>query len=283
MFSYDHLVKEIKILNRLGVETGVIGESLLGHAIPYVFIGKKNGKYMVVQGSIHAREHLTALLTLYLCKYLVKNNLPINGGIFFVPMTNPDGVCLCQQGAESVEEPYRSRLLQINGNSDFSLWKANANGVDLNNNFDAKWGESRQSADRPSSQGYPGEKPLSEPESRRLAEFTSLVNPCVTLSYHLKGEEVYWDFGQNGGERARDKRLADAICAYTGYSLADGIGSVGGYKDWCVQKFGIPSFTVEVGSDEFAHPFPYDSFGTIFKQNVDLPRRLLNSVVRDLQ
>ena len=56
-------------------------------------------------------------------------------------MTNPDGVALALGGLSSVKEPSRADFLRgLNGGEDFSLWKANANGVDLNVNFDARWG-----------------------------------------------------------------------------------------------------------------------------------------------
>lgn len=270
---------------RYGVETGIVGESELKQQIPYVFVGKKNGNYMIVQGAMHAREHLTALVIVCLAKHLVKNsNLTLDGGIYFVPMTNPDGVRLCQEGVGFVRDKQRkSNLLTINGGADFTLWKANADGVDLNVNFDAKWGEGTQNGFFKSAQNYVGKAPFSAAETRCLAEFTERIKPCVTLSYHLKGEEIYWQFGQTGHRRYRDRRYAQAISRYTGYPIVELKGSVGGYKDWCIDKLKIPAYTIEVGSDKFDHPFPYDQLSTIVQQNLDLPRKLLNTVVRDKQ
>lgn len=282
MFGYNDLLDEMQLFARHGVETGIVGDSELGQQIPYVFVGHKNGNNLVVVGAIHAREHLTALVTLCLAKYLVKQTeLPIDGGIYFVPMANPDGVRLCQEGVGFVGDKERkANLLAVNGGStDFSLWKANADGVDLNVNFDAKWGEGKQNVFFRAPSNYVGKLPFSAKESRALAEFTTLVKPKVTLSYHLKGEEIYWDFGQTGDARKRDYALATALAKYTGYNLVDDRGSTGGYKDWCVEKLGIPSFTIEVGDDRFAHPFPYTELRHILSQNEDLPRRLLNSVV----
>ena len=283
MFGYADLLKEVQLFCHNGIETGIVGESELGRQIPYVFVGKKNGNYMIVQAAIHAREHLTALLALNLAKDLVKNRqLALNGGIYFVPMVNPDGVCLCQQGVDSVwDKERKSNLLKINGSSNFSLWKANADCVDLNVNFDARWGEGEQNEFVKSPQNYVGQSPFSARETRVLANFTKSIKPCVTLSYHLKGEEIYWEFGQTSHRRFRDQRYAKAIANYTGYTVKSTPNSVGGYKDWCVQEFKIPSYTIEVGSDEFSHPFPYSEFPKIFEQNKDLPRRLLNSVARD--
>ena len=283
MFGYTDLLHETELFCRNGVETGVVGVSELGQRIPYIFVGQKNGNYMIVQGAIHAREHLTALLVVNLAKHLVKNkDLMLNGGIYFVPMVNPDGVCLCQQGVGFVASKQRkSNLLAINGSTDFSLWKANIDGVDLNVNFDARWGEGEQNEFFRKSQNYVGKAPFSARESKALAEFTQKIKPCVTLSYHLKGEEIYWEFDQTSHRRYRDKRYAEAIARYTGYKVVGQGGSVGGYKDWCIQTFHIPSFTIEVGNDNFSHPFPYAQFVEIFHQNEDLPRRLLNTVVKD--
>lgn len=285
MFRYADLLDEMQMFCRYGVETGIVGESELKQQIPYVFVGQKNGNYMIVQGAIHAREHLTALLVVCLAKHLVKNShLPLDGGIYFVPMVNPDGVRLCQEGVGFVADKQRkSNLLTINGGSDFTLWKANADGVDLNVNFDAHWGEGVQNGFFKSSQNYVGRAPFSAAETRALAEFTMRIRPIVTLSYHLKGEEIYWEFNQTSHRRLRDERYAQAISRYTGYPIVNLKGSVGGYKDWCVEKLQIPAYTIEVGNDKFEHPFPYDQLSVILQQNLDLPRKLLNTVVKDRQ
>lgn len=283
MFRYADLLDEIQKFCSYGVETGIVGESELKQQIPYVFVGKKNGNYMIVQGAIHAREHLTALLVVCLAKHLVKNShLPLDGGIYFVPMVNPDGVRLCQEGVGFVADKRRkSNLLTINGGSDFTLWKANADGVDLNVNFDAHWGEGAQNGFFKSSQNYVGRAPFSAAETRALADFTLRIKPIVTLSYHLKGEEIYWEFNQTSHRRFRDERYAKAISRYTGYPIVNLKGSVGGYKDWCVEKLHIPAYTIEVGNDKFEHPFPYDQLSVILQQNLDLPRKLLNTIVKD--
>lgn len=283
MYYYCDLLDDMQKFCQYGAETGIVGESELGQQIPYVFVGNKNGNYMIVQGAMHAREHLTALLVVNLAKYLVKNSsLPIMGGIYFVPNTNPDGVRLCQEGVGWITDKQRkSNLLTINGGADFTQWKANADGVDLNVNFDARWGEGVQNGFYKSAQNYVGKAPFSARESRALRDFTLQIKPCVTLSYHLKGEVIYWDFGQKSHRRHRDRRYAQAIAQYTGYSIVSGAGSVGGYKDWCVDALKIPAFTIEVGSDQFEHPFPYEQFAVILNQNIDLPRKLLNTVVRD--
>lgn len=284
MFLYKNLLDEMQLFCNHGVETGIVGESELGQQIPYVFVGQKNGNYMIVQGAMHAREHLTALLVVCLAKYLIANpQLRLDGGVYFVPMTNPDGVRLCQEGAGWIDDPVRKQnVISLNGGKrDFSLWKANVDGIDLNVNFDAKWGEGKQNVFKPAPQNYVGAAPCSARETRAIVEFTERIKPCVTLSYHLKGEEIYWQFYQNARCANRDKRYAEAIAKYTGYKLVNPKGSAGGYKDWCISSLQIPAYTIEVGSDSFPHPFPYGQLSAVLRQNEDLPRKLLNTVARD--
>lgn len=283
MFKYHDLLDEIQQFNRYGIETGIVGESTLGQPIPYIFVGEKTGNYLIVQAAIHAREHITALLALCQAKHLVKNkDLKLDGGIYFIPMSNPDGVRLCQEGVGFVgNKTVKNNLLTINGSSDFSLWKANAEGVDLNVNFDARWGQGDKNVFYKASENYVGKEPNSEQETRALIDFTARINPVGTISYHCKGEIIYWQFGQTKHRLWRDRRYAEALAGYTGYTLVDDEGSVGGYKDWCIQTLKIPSYTIEVGSDDFEHPYPYKQFEKILQQNLDLPRKLLNTIVRD--
>ena len=78
------------------------------------------------------------------------------------------------------------------------------------------------------------------------------------MSYHTKGEEIYWHYHQPLCRVARDKALAEVLSNATGYPLKRVTGSVGGYKAWCIQALKIPAFTVETGKDEFSHPLVTD-------------------------
>jgi g-D-glutamyl-meso-diaminopimelate peptidase len=110
-----------------------------------------------------------------------------------------------------------------------------------------------------------------------LERFTERIRPQYTLSYHTKGEEIYWRFYQDDKQLARDRRLADALSQATGYSLAEAKDSVGGYKDWCIQQFAIPSFTIEVGLDRWAHPLGENALAEIVKKNRDALAVLSNA------
>jgi hypothetical protein len=105
---------------------------------------------------------------------------------------------------------------------------------------------------------------------------TCSVAPAATISYHCKGEEIYWEFFQPPKAALRDLKLALPIAAETGYTIVDALPSAGGYKDWCIQTLKIPAYTVEVGNVAFKYPFPYSELPVIFEQNKDVPRRLLD-------
>ncbi len=247
----------------VSTEKKIIGKSLFGRNLYAVKIGE-GAPVGLVQYGIHAREFITALLAIE----HYKRGL-YRGCFWLLPLMNPDGALLCSYGLDSVKNHKdKEYLIHIHGGKqDFSLWKANGRGVDLNVNFSADWGKGVKNVRIPCAENYIGVQPFSEPETQALKRFTIKIKPDYTVSYHTKGEEIYWFFHQSMQHRIRDKRLALALSKSTGYPLAYAEGSVGGYKDWCIQSLGIPSFTVEAGADSFSHPLQGDGLADILKKN----------------
>ena len=168
----------------------------------------KNFATAIFVCSIHAREYITSELV---CKM-------IDDGLFdsvkefnlsFIIMANPDGVELCLSGLQSVPESERRRLFEINGKSaDFSLWKANGRGVDLNNNFDADFKRIINS-NKSASSGYAGEFAESELETKAVVNYLKKKNPFIVLCYHSKGEEIYFNYFQEDCCLKRDRLIAE--------------------------------------------------------------------------
>ncbi len=239
-----------------------IGKSVFGRTVYAMKVG--NGRPVgIATYAIHGREYITAELALAQIRRGVQK-----GSCWFIPLVNPDGALLSQIGLSSVLSPTeKARLIALNGGEDFSLWKANARGVDLNVNFPARWGEGVKNVRTAGRENYIGNAPLSEPETQALSCFTQTIRPDYTVSYHTKGEEIYWRFHQTPDREARDRRLGETLSKTTGYPLKETKGSVGGYKDWCIQTFQIPAFTVEVGKDELAHPLKGEALEDILKKN----------------
>ena len=244
-------------------EKRILGKSCLGRKIFAVKVGE-GSPVGIAQYAIHGREWITALIAIAHYKIGVAK-----GSLWLVPLANPDGALLSQRGLSSIKKKTAlDTLLRLNAKSeDFSLWKANARGVDLNVNFDADWGKGKKNLRTPGAENYIGTSPFSEPETRALKAFTEYVKPDYTVSYHTKGEEIYWYFQQSLFECARDYALAAALSKATGYPLAYASGSVGGYKDWCIRRFQIPSFTIEAGEDCLPHPLGLEALEGLIKKN----------------
>ncbi len=251
-------------------EKQIIGRSEEGRCIFAFFVGKHGLPVGICQYAIHAREYITSLLAIE----QIKRGLS-RGGAWFIPLMNPDGALLCEEGVGTVAgRRRREMLVQVNGGFDFSLWKANAEAVDLNVNFAAQWGTGIRNVRRPAPENYIGTKPFCASETRALRDFTLKVCPQFTVSYHTKGEEIYWRFHQSLMRCLRDKRLACILSDSTGYPLCEAPNSAGGYKDWCIERLKIPAFTVEVGKDKFCHPLGYDALRDIIRHNLDSIRNL---------
>lgn len=201
----------------------VIGYSFLGREIFALHVGNPFGRQYIAAYAVHGREWITSRLAL---KH-VKTGTSAGGWI--IPLVNPDGAVISQ--------------------TECPMWKANARGVDLNVNFPAGWGHGRLNTRTRGSENCIGDSPLSESESAALAGFTLKIKPYVTFSFHTKGGEIYYEFEGSGDERG-----ARVLSEATGYPYKKIYGSCGGYKDWCISALGIPSFTLECGSDSLSHP-----------------------------
>lgn len=251
-------------------EKCVFGYSEEGRPLYAVRIGR--GETVgISQYAIHAREWVTSILAL---EHIRRGG--VHGAVWVLPLVNPDGAMLVTEGISSVGTERRGKILSLGGS--LPLWKANARGVDLNVNFPARWGTGKGNRFSPAPEGFVGGYPLCAAESRALADFTRREMPRFTVSWHTKGEVIYWRFHQPPLRLKRDKRLAAALSAVTGYPLAEAKDSAGGYKDWCVETLKIPAFTVEVGREELPHPLGRDALPGLTEKNIDALVRLTEMV-----
>src|SRR5690606_16708704 len=109
-------------------------------------------------------------------------------------MVNPDGVDLVLNGPPA---EVREEVIKINrGSTDFTGWKANIRGVDLNNQFPAKWEFEKQRSEQsgPAPRDYLGEAPLTEPEAIAMAELANKNQFDRMLAFHTQGAEFYWGY-----------------------------------------------------------------------------------------
>jgi len=285
---YENLEKVLsKKINH--AEVSIVGKTELFRNIYCVNFDFGSKYSVLIQGAMHAREHITTDL---IC--LMINDVSVNfekykkigtPNIFFVPMVNPDGVMLCYDGMKSVNNKIlKAKLFKINGFSkDFSLYKANANGVDLNTNFDAKWGSGKHNKFIASCSDYVGLAPMSEKETKSLALLTINKKIDFSISYHSKGEEIYYKFYNKKENLKRDYNIAKIIAKTTRYKIKNVESvSAGGYKDWCVLRLNIPAITIEVGKDSFSHPIKIDKLNQIYNRNKNIIRKL-SKVTKEIE
>lgn len=273
--NYSTLLKKIGAYEKK-YKINTIGQTLLGRKIIAVEkVVDESFFTAIFVASVHARENITTDL---LCKFL-------DDGVFddikdfnvsIILMANPDGVELSYFGLSSVcdEELKKKLLIANNKNSDFSFWKSNARGVDINNNFDAQF-EKHVSSYKMSSQGFAGEFAESELETQAIINFIKTKKVFFVVSYHSKGEEIYFNFFQSQKNKERDEKIANQFSKSTGYKIVNVEKvSSGGLKDWCVEKLKIPSLTIEIGNDNLCHPIKEKYLNEIFLRHKNIANDL---------
>ena len=266
--AYDYLKMEtdIKALEQRypdKMEVFHIGESVEGRKLYGIKIGNGSQK-LLITAAFHAREWMTSYLLMNLIELFLryeKDGKKLEGynlsqvleetTFYFIPMLNPDGVDLVLNGVGMRDG---EKLMEMNeGSDDFTRWKANIMGTDLNRQFNAHW-EDTDSKEQPSFENYKGEHVLDQPESQAIAEFTLKINPDMAAAYHLSGSIIFWYYNQTGKQYKRDYKIAKKISRLTGYILvkeeeSDNIAA--GYKDWFVKKFERPGYTIEIGDKKY--------------------------------
>lgn len=280
--EYVKIVRELKSTYK-GFDICECGKSLLGKSIQALVFGKGKEKILYVGGT-HGTEWLTSLLLLcFLEKLLFEYGqkgevcgydaeaLYEKYTLIIVPEVNPDGIEIAING-ESACGDFRELCKGACG-GDFSGWKANAAGVDINHNFNAGWLKLREYEKSigifgASDSKYGGPSPESEPETRALVRLCRRTDIKRMMSFHSQGEEIYWEFGKyTPKESLLQAKIFAAVSEYT-LVKNEGSAFAGGFKDWFCKEIGRPAFTVEIGKGE--NPLPLTALDDIYERLEEL-------------
>lgn len=290
IFSSDVLYENLNTLKIMYpfLITGSAGKSVLGKDIPYVRIGRGQ-KEVFYSASIHANEWITSIVLLeFLYEYCsaFQNNSTIWGfsarrlfetvSIYIMPIVNPDGVDLVTGAIRPNSAEYKQAQKIASNFPDIPFvdgWKANIRGIDLNLQFPAGWQNAReikyaQGFTQPAPRDFVGYGPLTEPEALAIYNFTLRHNFRLILSYHSQGEVIYWQFQNYNPPGAFF--IGTQFANVSGYSLESTPynSSFAGYKDWFIQNYNRPGYTIEVGLG--TNPLPITQFDRIYADNLGI-------------
>ena len=243
--------------------------------------GTKPKPVLYVQGAIHAQEYTTAELVTRFAEDLVTGYgkdpdmtwLLDYFEVHVVPILNPDGRKKAEQGY---------------------FWRKNTNpnpspgeepapfpdyGVDLNRNYDFKWGEIPGGASTdPTDATYQGTAPFSEPESQAARDYLLSIFPDqkgpnnsdrapddstgVYLDFHSYGNLVLYPFAWTDDPAPNKKDLETLGRKFGYFSGVDGEAydvvqtaalypTSGSSLDWVYETFGVATYAIELGTDFF--------------------------------
>lgn len=269
------------------IKCGEIGFSVMGKKLRELRTG--NGENRVFYSACHhANEWITTPLLMSYFEELASacasekeiygfsaRKLLEQSTLSMVPAVDPDGMDLVT-GQLREGEYYRhaEEIAAKYPDIEFpSGWKANIEGTDLNLQYPAEWETARelkfaQGFTGPAPRDFVGPRPLSAPEAEAVYRHTLIFDPGLILAYHTQGDVIYWKFLDYEPDGSRD--IAKIFGEASGYMVEETPYASGfaGYKDWFIQNYNRPGYTVEAGIG--TNPLPLSQFNQIFNDNLGI-------------
>jgi hypothetical protein len=262
-YTYEEFQEQLQGFSQHSHLTiGELGRTLQNRPIPYVKVGSA-GPIVFTMAGTHPRELLAESFLLSALNALVEQPME-SLQIYFVPILNIDAYATMSDHYKQtgVIEAFRKNLRPANG-----CHYQYEQGVDLNRNYDSKWGEDIGSSSHPCYEDYRGTGPFSEPETRAVKEFFSEHEVSLMMTYHAWGDFYIPPFNYlaYSGPELYDsledyrfyKSLQDIVPPKskvgTAYELL-GYFANGLFVDWAYAQ-GTFSLAVELG-DEFVPSNP---------------------------
>ncbi len=222
----------------------VIGNSVEGRPIE-VFSFGNGDKHLLFVGGIHGGYEWNSVYLAYRFIDHIEENPSLitdNLTVSIIPSANPDGLFkIVGSGARFTVEDIPD--------SDHSSGRFNANGVDLNRNFDCKWAP--QSTWRGNIVSA-GTSPFSEPESQAIRDFVLENSPDAVVFWHSQANAVYASECENG-ILPKTREVMNTYSKASGYPAVDSFDAypVTGDAEGWLASINIPAITVELSSHDF--------------------------------
>jgi predicted deacylase len=221
-----------------------IGKSVQGRDIEAYTFGTGE-KRLVFVGGIHGGYEWNSVLLAYqFIDYLKENPhfIPDNLTVTVVPSANPDGVF------KVIGKEGKFTLADVPSGTDQSLGRFNANGVDLNRNFDCKW---QPKSTWKSKTVSAGAQAFSEPEAKAIQKVVSDSKPDAVVFWHSQSNAVYASECEQG-ILPETLVIMDAYAKAAGYPAVksfDSYAVTGDAEGW-LASINIPAITVELKTHE---------------------------------
>ena len=219
----------------------VIGHSVEGRSINVYTYG--NGPtHLLFVGGIHGGYEWNSVLLAYTFMDYLDGNpdfIPQNITITVIPDANPDAVF------KVVGKEGRFTIADVSTNTTLlASARFNADGVDLNRNFDCKW---QPKSTWQSKTVSAGKAAFSEPEAQTIRDFALSYKPAAAVFWHSQSNAVYASQCLHG-ILPGTLDIMNAYAKATGYPAVktfDAYTTTGAADDWLSTQ-NIPAITVEL-------------------------------------
>jgi g-D-glutamyl-meso-diaminopimelate peptidase len=305
-YTYEMISSDLDSLVKLFPERThlfSIGNSEFGLPIKVVRIGSKTPKKrsMLFVGNVHAREDYSSkfvmkFLNMYLLSftgdsiiYKKATDYLADLDLYFMPVANPDGLKIAHEDWVNIEK-FLPEINQIKKIETFGEWKANGKGIDLNDSFDDgthALNKSYNSSPVPCSEGFKGKYAAEPIETQVIQKFVSEIRPLMTLSFHTKGDLIYWaDSKTHSYFNGIDSLINDAALNVSNFYRVpvspDPSTYGGGLENYVRYQFGLLGSCVELSSgDSERKQFPDSEFNKrVWKKAWKIPTTCIELVIK---
>ena len=174
--------------------------------------------------------------------------------ILMIPLLNPDGYMISLYGHNAIKRPdLKNKLKRMKYN--YSEWKFNARGVDINRNFPCRSWKPKGARDYAAS----------ENETKALIQVFHQYNIRCFFDFHSRGKSIYY-YRNNMTKRYNDKQLYIAKCVkgITKYELINSENEIdygdsgGNTVHYFSEHFNKPALTIETVDESATFPLDYN-------------------------
>lgn len=217
----------------------VIGTSVSGNDITAYHFGTGEKEILFIGGIHGGYEWNTSLVAYQLMDYLKSNPsiIPAHVKVTIIPVMNPDGLqkVVGTTAKFTQAEVSTSNTVVISG-------RYNANGVDLNRNFDCDW---QPTGVWQATKVSGGSAAFSEPESQAVKNYVEKNHPTAAVVWYSAGGGVYASSCHNGisSETTALMQKYASASGYAAHKTFDSYATTGDMVNW-LAKVNIPAISV---------------------------------------